>query len=91
MVTDKPVCSGKSLACYTDIKKELGKHKIVNNTLTGEKTQCLAACEMTFYSDQLVTMAEYPNEVTYLHTEDSCIIARKLLNRPCQVKKVYAI
>ena len=85
VVTSKPICRGKTLACYTDVKKQLGKHNIVNNTLNGVKSQCLAACEMTFYTDQLITTAQYPNEATYMYTEDSCIIARKLLKRACKV------
>ena len=48
------------------------------------KVTCIAACQNTYYTNTVTSSANYPNKGSYIHTNDSCVIARKLATSTCR-------
>ena len=66
--------------CIHKVAKDIGSFDTVLDTLSNTTRTCLAACETTYYNDVTVSTSSFPNMETFMETEHSCTIAKKLVS-----------
>lgn len=82
-----PPCEGHTRHCMAKIFDDIGSERhILDN---GKQKECLAACHDQTHKF-LVTSAAFPNQKSFHHTEDFCLVLTKL-RTSCGNEKKYSL